>query len=160
MAKKKRMTWPQLNLLCEAVRRITRFNDGKPTGCYHGLGYATDYRPVLQAGLMKPVGKLEPRHISWFVLTAAGEEIVCKMLAAGLTYKHIEYTQWDNNGSPNLPPVGFSSFTEAFRERKFSRLKTLILNPTAFIATHYFRNEKHPLTAVDLSISEVAPGRK
>jgi len=93
--RKPRMTWNRLKLICEAVRRITSFAEGAPTaGHWCGLGYMTDYKPVIVAGWMEPVPYPKQPNIKgilrWYRTTPAGAAIVSNLLATGLTYKHIE----------------------------------------------------------------------
>ena len=92
--RKPRMTWNRLVLICEAVRRITRFAEGHPKDHWGGAGFITDYKPVLTAGWMKRVPYFleNTNHglLHWFKLTPAGQVIVDNLLATGLTYKHIE----------------------------------------------------------------------
>ena len=87
-------------LLCEALRRYTRHHqqDGKPlTECWTGLGTATDYKPVSDAGLMQIATTPNPHFDTWWKLTPAGSKIVQFWLASGFNHLSIE--------AGNLPPM-------------------------------------------------------
>ena len=76
---KTKLTAAQRALLLEAMRRYTRFHPGEdPTKAWTGLGYYTDYKPVLSTGLMEwcASGKPPPRCMGWLRLTEAGATIV------------------------------------------------------------------------------------
>jgi len=80
-------------LLKEALRRYTRFHqaEGKAlTGAWTGLGTATEYAPVVQAGYMTVATSPNPGYMTWWRLTDKGAEIVQGWLDAGLTYETIE----------------------------------------------------------------------
>lgn len=101
------MTTKQHDLLCEALRRFCRFamlRDSKTvdalTTAWTGLGSARTYRPATDAGLMEcatPPLPDNPRHATWWRLTAKGANIVRPWLAAGFTYADIEANK--------LPPM-------------------------------------------------------
>lgn len=77
-------------LLLEAARRYVRFHMGEPiTQAWTGLGSASAYKPVYDAGYMKPVGALTPRAVNWWRLTAKGAAIV-KVLTSSMTLSEIE----------------------------------------------------------------------
>ena len=89
-------------LLCEALRRHTRFNlHGtdlrKPlTEAWTGLGSYSEYRTVLDAGLMTYATRPNPGYITWWKLTESGAKIVQYWLDQGFTYEDIEA----DNGPP------------------------------------------------------------
>lgn len=89
-----KLTTRQHRLLCEALRRQTRFNmrDRKyPLAfAWLGLGTYTTYKPAIDAGLMTYVHKPNPGHAQWWKLTEAGERIVQKWLDSGFTHVDIE----------------------------------------------------------------------
>jgi hypothetical protein len=86
----KRLGTRQYDLLCEALRRYTRFHAGKPlTSAWTGLGTATEYAPAVRAWLMVPYASI-PRANTWFLLTEKGAAIVKSWLEAGFTYADIE----------------------------------------------------------------------
>ena len=70
------VTRRQANLLREAYRRWKKFggvNDNKTLlQAWTGLGSASHYKPVLDAGLMEPVHGLEPGQSLWWKLTEKG----------------------------------------------------------------------------------------
>jgi hypothetical protein len=83
-------------LLREALRRFTRFHqaEGKPlTEAWTGLGTATEYEPVVQAGYMTVATSPNPGYMTWWRLTDKGAEIVQGWLDAGLTHEAIETHQ-------------------------------------------------------------------
>lgn len=86
---------PEKDLLCEALRRYTRFHsDEELTKAWTGLGTATEYKRVADKGLMEPVFD-NPRHMVWWKLTPKGAEIVQKWLDKGITYSDIESGWFD-----------------------------------------------------------------
>jgi len=92
----------QHTLLCEALRRYTRFGigDGKSlTEAWTGLGFTSYYKIALETGLMTYIDgdKPYPRILHWFRLTDKGAKIVQNWLDLGFTYEDIE------NGK--LPPL-------------------------------------------------------
>ena len=93
----KRQHW----LLCEALRRHTRFNlhDLKKSlgEAWTGLGPYSQYKPVLDAGLMTYATEPHPGYMTWWRLTEQGEKIVQEWLNLGYTYENIE--------SDDLPPL-------------------------------------------------------
>jgi len=67
--------------LNEAIRRYNLFHKGdNPLKAWTGLGYKTDYKPVVDAGLMEFDGDYYPRCIGWLVLTQKGLDIVKPLL--------------------------------------------------------------------------------
>jgi hypothetical protein len=61
--------------LSEAERRWRNF--AKPEGktlesAWLGLGYPREYRPAVEAGLMRPLSAERPRCLQWYLLTPAG----------------------------------------------------------------------------------------
>ena len=88
-------------LLCEALRRYTRFNllDLKyPLDkAWTGLGSYTTYKPALNANLMTYIHEPNPRCIQWWKLTEKGAAIVQNWLDEGFDYHDIE--------ANNLPPL-------------------------------------------------------
>lgn len=75
-------------LLVEALRRFECFahrQDDKPwepeamQEAWTGLGYATEYRPAVSAGLMRPIHEMPaPRTMGWWGLTEKGARIVLR----------------------------------------------------------------------------------
>lgn len=94
MSVQRKLTKRQHILLCEALRRHTRFNLRdlkKPLGeAWTGLGRETEYRPALNAGLMERVHPANFPHLEWWRLTEQGVKIVEGWLAAGFTFEDIE----------------------------------------------------------------------
>jgi len=85
-------------LLCEAIRRYTRFHPGKSLDkAWTGLGTYTTYKPALTAGLMEYVHEPNPGAPQWWRLTAKGIAIVQHWIDRGYTYQDIE--------AGNLPPL-------------------------------------------------------
>lgn len=84
----------QHTLLCEALRRHTRFNLRdlkKPLNeAWTGLGTYTDYKPAIVADLMTYVHKPNPRCDQWWKLTDKGAAIVQQWLDQGYTFQDIE----------------------------------------------------------------------
>ena len=74
-----KLTSRQRSRLLEAKHRYTMFRSPgeELTEAWAGLGYRSDYKPVLDAGLMEWV-RYEPafRCVGWLRLTEAGAEIV------------------------------------------------------------------------------------
>mgnify|MGYP001570460100 FL=1 len=89
-----RLSVRQHGLLCEALRRQTRFNLHdlkKPlTEAWTGLGLATDYKPAVDAGLMTCATKLNPGYMTWWKLTEPGAKIVQAWIDEGYSYEDIE----------------------------------------------------------------------
>lgn len=68
-------------LLREAARRSQMFHRGEPlTEAWTGLGSATLYKPVVNAGLMECATTLNPGYSTWWRLTEKGAAIVQKMI--------------------------------------------------------------------------------
>ena len=86
----KRQHW----LLCEALRRHTRFNltdlNQPLKWAWTGLGPYTLYKPVLDGGLMTYATSPNPGHTTWWRLTDLGAAIVTVWLDQGYSYLHIE----------------------------------------------------------------------
>lgn len=92
----KKLTNMQKAILLEALRRYTKFHQNPKellNQAWTGLGTRTDYRPVLDAGLMTFVEEPYPRCSQWLRLTDKGTAIVQKWLDAGLSYKDIEVSR-------------------------------------------------------------------
>jgi hypothetical protein len=88
------ITTRQYRLLLEALRRFTRFAEGRSlTVAWTGLGSASAYKPALDGGLMTYATEPNPGYSTWFRLTEAGAAIVGKWLDAGFTHRHIERGQ-------------------------------------------------------------------
>lgn len=68
------LTMAQNNLLIEAIRRLDLFHPDKdPLEAWSGLGFRTDYRPVIAVNLMEWVdGAPAPRTMGWLRLTEKG----------------------------------------------------------------------------------------
>jgi len=75
------LTMAQRDLLMEAMRRLDRFHpDKNPLIAMSGLGYRTEYRPVIAVGMMEWVnGAPAPRCMGWLRLTSKGLEEVNKI---------------------------------------------------------------------------------
>lgn len=95
-----KLTAQQRRLLTEALRRWQQFNHtggNTLTTAWTGLGYASDYKPVVDAGLMEFIGKYEKRCMGWLRLTEAGAAIVQqwidegKVAPSGPNYEPIPY---------------------------------------------------------------------
>lgn len=72
-----KLNWKQQVLLEEALRRYWLFAEGKSlTEAWTGLGYKSDYKPVVDAGLMAPIGRDLPGCLRWFRLTKEGAAVV------------------------------------------------------------------------------------
>lgn len=73
-----KLTAAQRALLLEAMRRYKQFHPGEELAeAWTGLGYYTDYEPVLSAGLMSWVVPGHGRkYMGWLQLTEAGAAIV------------------------------------------------------------------------------------
>jgi hypothetical protein len=87
-------------MLCEALRRYTRFHQGKALNdpnCWVGLGSATAYKQAIAEGYMRhgtsyggqDVGP-KPRIDGWFALTDKGAAIVQGWMDAGYSFSHVE----------------------------------------------------------------------
>ena len=82
----------QRYLLFEAVRRYTRFGKGKSLlTVWVGLGSATAYKSLLNAGLVEFVSGEHKGYTTWFKLTPKGAEYVQCWLDLGITHEDIEY---------------------------------------------------------------------
>lgn len=102
----KKLSRKQHELLVEALRRYTAFNKGKSlTEAWTGLGYATDYMPVLKNGLMRRASNAYPRALSWWKLTDKGAEIVKAWIDDGYNFKTID--------KGDLPPFEIKKNTES-----------------------------------------------
>lgn len=69
-------------ILEEAIRRWLSFGANKSLEtAWTGLGYESEYRPAIEAGLMQWVDKKPvPRQMLWLKLTPAGVEAVRGMM--------------------------------------------------------------------------------
>ena len=80
MSKTTKLTYRRETLLQEALRRYVQFRayaGEELTDAWTGLGYRTDYKPVLDAGLMEwALRKPAFRCLGWLRLTEAGAKIV------------------------------------------------------------------------------------
>lgn len=85
----------QRDLLIEAARRYLMFNynSAPVTESWTGLGSATIYAPVVNAGLMTAVHELHPGTSIWWKLTNKGASIVQSLLDDGL--KLSDFVHWD-----------------------------------------------------------------
>lgn len=81
-------------LLCEALRRFECFavrNDKRKwtlsdlQAAWTGLGTATTYKPVVDAGFMKVATTPNPGFVTWWGLTEKGARIVLAWHKAGFT---------------------------------------------------------------------------
>jgi len=95
----------QLNLLLEALRRFTRFVDseGRRTGgdeltrAWTGLGSASAYAPVVNAGLMTVATSPNPRYSTWWRLTEKGAKVVQHWIDSGYGNENVE-NGWQERG--------------------------------------------------------------
>lgn len=87
-----KLTSSQYHLLCEALRRFECFavrrdnrkwRIGDLRAAWTGLGYASDYKSVVDAGLMVSVHGIWPRAIGWYQLTEKGARIILQWHKAG-----------------------------------------------------------------------------
>ena len=140
------MTWKRMKLLCEAVRRITRFKDDNPGGMWCGVGFPTDYETVVTAGWMKSVDKVHPRKLWWFKLTQDGQDIVDELMEAGLTYKHIEATIKQPITST---AVKFAAVASGMVS---CDVEVLFRDPVRFLASRVFRGKE---TLPDLDVAQL-----
>ena len=67
-------------LLGEAWRRLKVGQKKSVDSPFLGLGYPSQYKAAVQAGLMKPYSTEQPRCMSWYSLTETGQAIVKHML--------------------------------------------------------------------------------
>ncbi len=85
-------------LLAGALRRYTRFHKGhKMTDCWTGLGFVTEYKPAINAGLMESATNSQRGCMRWFRLTPAGAKIVKAWVNSGWNYEKVE--------AGEIPPV-------------------------------------------------------
>lgn len=82
----------EVDLLLESLRRYTRFHSGEPlTECSTGLGYKSQYEPVLNSGYMTwTYEPPSPRCVGWLKLTDKGAEVVQDWLNRGFSYEDVE----------------------------------------------------------------------
>lgn len=87
----RKLTERQKAYLLEALRRYTRFHNGEELiKAWTGLGSYTQYKSVVDAGLMTRVHAPNPGYMVWWKLTDKGAAIVQRWLDAGITYKEVE----------------------------------------------------------------------
>ena len=69
-------------LLCEALHRIAIGpEDRNATSLFLGLGFPSQYRSAVKAGLMEPSFNPEtPRVLNWYCLSSTGRKIVNQMI--------------------------------------------------------------------------------
>lgn len=86
----------EYRLLKEALFRYLAFHHDEPIRwAWTGLGYKTEYKPALDAGLMEWVnGEPLPRVAGWLRLTEAGVEIVQGWLDNGYTFEDALAGKW------------------------------------------------------------------
>jgi hypothetical protein len=87
------LTGKQHWLLCEALRRYSKFSDYKDialTSAWTGLGSATQYKPALDKDLMTYATTPNPGFMTWFKLTPLGAQYVQAWLDQGYTYEDAE----------------------------------------------------------------------
>jgi hypothetical protein len=65
-------------LLTEAWRRMGM--DSTPDLVFLGLGYPSQYKPVVKAGLMQSSFAETPKVLNWYKLTSDGEKIIKQMI--------------------------------------------------------------------------------
>jgi len=77
-----KLTCAQCRLLGEAWRRLRVGSQPKDvTYNMLGLGFPSEYRPVVDAGLMAPSFRAEtPRIMGWYKLTEVGRAIIRQMV--------------------------------------------------------------------------------
>jgi len=87
MRHRERLLTPKRDILLrEAIRRWRMSPDGEHTGgqtlttAWTGLGCATEYATVLEAGWMTYATRPNPGHLTWFRLTEAGAAIVERIM--------------------------------------------------------------------------------
>ena len=81
----------QRGLLREALRRYTRFHKGELLEqAWTGLGSATEYAPVVNAGYMTVATSPNPGYTTWWRLTERGASIVLAWLITGEDYQSVE----------------------------------------------------------------------
>ncbi len=89
--RKYRLPYRVHRLLCEALRRYTRFHPGEDMEmAWTGLGFASEYKPVVDAGLMRFAHHYQPRCNGWLIMTEGGAAIVKVWISQGYTYERIE----------------------------------------------------------------------
>ena len=91
---KYRLGWQQHGLLCEALRRRTRFlvspsGGNSITDQWTGLGYASEYEPVCPRYMTQATSS-RPRCMRWWRLTPEGAVIVQYWIDLGYTHENIE----------------------------------------------------------------------
>ena len=90
------LTARQEQLLMEAARRWIIIDDThRAKGirwAWTGLGSATYYKPVVDAGLMEIATRPNPGHLTWWRLTDKGAAIVRPLLDAVLKPRTILFT--------------------------------------------------------------------
>jgi len=81
------MTTKVRDLLNEAIRRWLLFGDGKSLETsWTGLGYPSEYKPVIEAGLMEWIRPPKKRCMGWLRLTSKGTEVVRQILRVKLIH--------------------------------------------------------------------------
>lgn len=96
------LTKGQYGPMVEALRRWTRFgtDQGNPRAGWTGLGFETEYKPAVTAGLMVRDGYYPPRCMGWYNVTDKGAAILRQWRAQGYEYEKVE--------SNNLPPMTYA----------------------------------------------------
>lgn len=108
--KKPNMTQAQHLLMMEALRRFLKFNNQKLPliTAWTGLGYASHYKPVIDAGWMTWIsGRIPSRRcMGWLRLTEEGAKIVQQWIDAGYTHLKFIERDWEYpfNKDGKLPP--------------------------------------------------------
>lgn len=89
---KKALTPKQSILLREALRRYTQFHASKKLkDVCTGLGTATEYKPVFDAGYMTYANGPNPGYLTWWKLTDKGLKIVQKWVDEGYSHEKLPY---------------------------------------------------------------------
>lgn len=94
-----KMTAPIGRAMEEARRRFESFamRDGKSLeSAWLGLGFPSEYRAAVQAGLMRPLhGQERPRVLTWYLLTESGVALYREAFPGSESGESVKY----RNGS-------------------------------------------------------------
>ena len=94
----------QYGAMVEALRRWTRFGKSDdPKAYWTGLGFETEYKAAVKAGLMVRDGHYGPRCMGWYNVTDKGAAVLRQWRALGIDYQAIE-SDTDNR----LPPMTYT----------------------------------------------------
>jgi hypothetical protein len=118
----------QLDLLLEALRRFSKFNDLNQsiTEAWTGLGSYSTYKPCADAGLMEISTSPNPGYSTWWRLTEKGAMIVNAMRNMGYNHENVENGWGDRsihkNGIMSITPHSFFA-NETTNRAKFDEEK-------------------------------------